>query len=363
MASDELLRKHIRSIQSYEPVQPFEILSEKLGFAVEEIIKLDANENPYGTLPIVKQALGDMAFAHIYPDSDSYFLRNAIASWLDVPEESLLVGAGADELIDLLMRLFLDPGDSILICSPTFGMYAFDASTHNANVLDVPRGDDFSLIIDDIKQAVENRSPKLTFIATPNNPDGRIISQQEYEALLELPGILVLDEAYIDFAPPGSSRLQEVAQRSNLVVLRTLSKWGGLAGLRVGFGAFPEWMMDHLRKIKQPYSVSAAAQVAGLAALSDHAVLREIGQAILQERRRLFDELSRISYLEPYPSDANFILSRVVGRDAATLKNELASEGILVRHFAKPRLQDCVRISVGRPEQTDRLIEVLLKWE
>jgi histidinol-phosphate aminotransferase len=363
MGLEQLLRKHLRSIQGYEPVQPFEILADKLGYPVEEIIKLDANENPYGTIPSVKQALGDLAFPNIYPDSDSYFLRKAIAAWLDLPADSLLVGAGADELIDLIMRLFLDPGDPILICSPTFGMYAFDAAVHNAQVLDVPRREDYSLAIDEIREAVEASSPKLTFIATPNNPDGRKITSQEYETLLDMPGMLVLDEAYIDFAALGSSKVQQVARHSNLVILRTLSKWGGLAGLRVGFGVFPEWMMEHLRKIKQPYSVSTAAQVAAIAAISDPSALRDIGQAIIQERQRLYKALSSISYLQPYPSEANFILSRVLERDAATLKADLARQGILVRHFAKPRLQDCLRISVGRPEQTDRLIEALRKWE
>jgi len=155
--------------------------------------------------------------------------------------------------------------------------------------------------------------------------------------------------------------LKEVPQRSNLVVLRTFSKWAGLAGLRVGYGAFPSELMPHLWKIKQPYNVSVAASTAAIVSLQHAEELRRTGELILAERRRLFEKLQGIPWLKPYPSQANFILCRVEGIQAAGLKQKLAQEGILLRYFNKPGLQNCLRISVGKPEHTDALIEALQK--
>jgi histidinol-phosphate aminotransferase len=360
---EDLIRGHVRSIKPYEPVQPFELISQSLGFCTDEMIKLDANENPYGPLPAVKDALSQLSFPHIYPDSQSILLRQALAEWVELPQEQLVVTAGADELIDLLMRLFLDPGDAILISSPTFGMYAFDAAIHNARVIDVPRRENYSLDLMAIQESVRREKPKLLFMASPNNPDGRLMTDQEYTLLADLPAVLVLDEAYIDFATPRSSKIQDVFNRKNLVVLRTLSKWGGLAGLRVGYGILPSGIMSELLKIKQPYGVSTAAQSAALAALSDQATLKDVGRSIIKERERLFNVLSEVDFIKPMKSQANFILCQILDRDAAELRSILAQRGILVRHFAKPRLEDCIRISIGRPEQNDRLLQVLREME
>jgi histidinol-phosphate aminotransferase len=168
-----------------------------------------------------------------------------------------------------------------------------------------------------------------------------------------------LDEAYIEFAPPNSSLITQVPQRSNLVVLRTFSKWAGLAGLRVGYGAFPSALMPYLWKIKQPYTVSVAASTAALYSLEHRSELVAVGERILAERERLSALLGAIPCLHPYPSQANFILCRVDGRDAAQLKQQLAEQGVLVRYFNRPGLQNCLRISVGKPEHTDRLVTVL----
>ena len=205
----------------------------------DQIVKLDANENPYGVLPVVTQALAGMPFAHIYPDPESRALRSALSAYHGLPADNILAGAGADELIDLILRLVIEPGDTIVNCPPTFGMYAFDADLNAAGVVQVPRRSDFSLDIAAIEQAVITHNPKLIFLASPNNPDGSLAPRPQVERLLSLPVLVVLDEAYIEFAGPGSSLLTEVPARQNLVVLRTFSKWAGLAGLRIGFGAFP----------------------------------------------------------------------------------------------------------------------------
>ena len=204
-----------------------------------------------------------------------------------------------------------------------------------------------------------NYRPKILFLASPNNPDGGLLPDDMLSTLLNLPIILVLDEAYIDFASPELSRVNEVTGRKNLVVLRTFSKWPGLAGLRVGYGVFPVWMMPHLWKIKQPYNVSVAGSTAATVSLENIDQLKARTGLITSERERLFQRLKTISWLEPYPSQANFILCRVVDRNAAQLKSDLARQGILIRYFDKPGLMDHIRISVGKPEHTERLIEAL----
>ena len=170
-----------------------------------------------------------------------------------------------------------------------------------------------------------------------------------------------MDEAYIEFAPPGTSWLAEAARRNNLIVLRTFSKWAGLAGLRAGYGAFPSELVPHLWKIKQPYNVSVAASTAAIVSLQHKEELDEVGKRLAAERQRMLNLLEGIKYLHPYPSQANFILCRVEGRDARQLKLELQEAGVLVRYFNKPGLDNCIRISVGRPEHTERLLAALLR--
>jgi len=354
-----LLRPTIATMETYKHVFPFDVVAARLGFSPEEIVKLDANENPYGTSPRVRQVVATLPYIHVYPDSDNHYLRTALSGFTGLPVENLLAGAGADEMIDLIMRTFLDPGDVILNCPPTFGMYSFDAAIAGARIASVPRGPDFALNLGALAEAVRQHKPKLLFVTSPNNPDGSWVPDEALRTLLELPLMIIVDEAYVEFAGPGVSRIGWVPQHDNLIVLRTFSKWAGLAGLRVGYGVFPAWLLPHMAKIKQPYTVSMAATAAAMAALEDRAYLEELVARIVEERERLWGLLAQIPYLKPYPSRANFVLCRVVGREARQLKQDLDRIGILVRYFDKPGLTDHIRISVGRPQDTDALLAAL----
>jgi histidinol-phosphate aminotransferase len=356
----QLLRPDVATMEPYTPILPFDVLSAQLGRAPEDIVKLDANENPYGPSPEVRKALAAMPYPHIYPDPESRHLRRALADYTGAPMDYLLAGHGADELIDLVMRLFVEPGDAILNCPPTFGMYRFDAAVNGARVLSLPRQADFSLDVQAVAAAVAGEPRvKLLFVASPNNPDGGLLPEGDLHRLLDLPLIVVLDEAYVEFAGLEHSRIAWVRERDNLIVLRTFSKWAGLAGLRLGYGAFPPAIIQHLWKIKQPYNVSVAAQVAGLASLADLDYLQANVARIVAERERLLEALRALPYLRPYPSRANFVLCRVVGRDARAFKESLAARGILIRYYASPGLTDHVRFSVGTSEQTERLMAEL----
>jgi histidinol-phosphate aminotransferase len=358
---ESFIRPNIATMKPYVPIVPFEVLSKKLDRTPDQIVKLDANENPYGPSPKARAALANAPFIHIYPDPDSTALREALARFTAMPIERLMAGAGADELIDLILRVTITPGDVVIDCPPSFGMYPFSSAVNAARYVAVPRRDDFSLDLDAVEAAVRSEPrAKVLFVCSPNNPDGCLLADEDVRRLLHLPVLVVLDEAYIEFAGHAGSlgqagRIAWTMNYPNLVVLRTFSKWAGLAGLRVGYGAFPEWLLTQMWKIKQPYNVNVAASVAAIASLDDVSYLQANVDRLMAERGRLFDMLSRFDFLKRYRSHANFILCRVVKRDARELKQMLEAKSILVRYFDKPGLRDCIRISVGTPDQSEAL--------
>ena len=357
----DFVRPEIVAMKAYTPIVPFEVLSARLGRRPEEIVKLDANENPYGASPKVKEALTQANYLHIYPDPEANELREAISHYTGIPKEYLLAGMGADELIDLVLRVVLSPGDGVVDCPPSFGMYPFSTAVNAGQYIPVPRRDDFSLNIEAIEQTVaQNPRAKVLFICSPNNPNGGVIGDENLRRLLALPVLVVLDEAYVEFSG-CPSRMNWVQAYENLVVLRTFSKLAGLAGLRVGYGAFPQWLLPHLWKVKQPYNVSVAASVAAMAALQDKDWLQEKVYLIVQERERLQVALAEFDFLQPYPSCSNFVLCGVNGRSARDLKLALEQDGVFVRYFDKPGVDNCIRVSVGRPSDTMHLLEALEK--
>ena len=358
-SASHFVRETVAGMRPYQPIYPFEMVARRLGRAPEEIVKLDANENPYGPSPKATAALADGRFCHIYPDPESLILREKLADFTGVPLEQLIAGAGADELIDLVLRAIIEPGDVVVNCPPSFGMYPFSTAVNAGRLLEIPRKADFGLDVDGVLAAVaaEPRA-KILFLCSPNNPDGSLIGDADLERLLALPLLVVLDEAYVEFADIPS-RMEWVLRHDNLVVLRTFSKWAGLAGLRVGYGAFPDWLGRQIWKIKQPYNVNVAASLAAVASLEDLPALWANVDKIKAERERLLAELGQVEWLRPYPSQANFILGRVDGRNALELKEELAQQGVLIRHFNTPLLQNYIRISVGTPEDTAVLLAAL----
>jgi histidinol-phosphate aminotransferase len=326
-------------------------------------IKLDLNENTFGPSPKAIAALAAMRHYNRYVGQDE--LREAVARYVGVDVAHIVTSNGADEMIDLVQRVFLDRGDAIVDCPPSFEMYGFFARLNGAKIVSVPRRDDFSVDVEAIEkqwsvvsgQWSDSPNPKLIFLANPSNPDGSVLSRDDVERLLKLPAILVLDEAYAEFA--GESYAARVPAQSNLIVLRTFSKWAGLAGLRVGYCVAPQPIAARLLQCKSPENVNAAGIVAAYASLEDVDYLMTNVRRIVAERERLSAELAQLGFLQPLPSRANFILCRVVGRDARKMYDALAQRGILIRVFGSSRLRDYVRIAVGTPEENDVLLQVL----
>lgn len=361
-----LLRPEIADLEAYTPIQPFEVLSKRLGIPADQIIKLDANENPYGPLPVVAEALAEYPYYHIYPDPQQSDLRAALSRYVGVAADHILPTHGADELLDYLCRLFLQPSDAIINCPPTFGMYSFDAKLAGAQVINSPRRADFSIDVEQIESLIADpQTPhsKILFLTSPNNPSGTWLSDTDLNRLLKSPILVVLDEAYVEFANQPS-RASWILRHDNLVILRTFSKAAGIAGLRLGYGICPAWLMNELWKFKQPYNVNVAASIAGLVSLQHADQIMVNVEKLKAERDRLFAALQNIPYLTPHPSAANFILCDVTpNQDSQSsglhLKQALEKQGILVRYYNKPGLENCIRISVGRPQQTERLIAAL----
>jgi histidinol-phosphate aminotransferase len=362
-----LVRPQIADLEEYTPIQPFDVLSRRLGIPAERLVKLDANENPYGPAPAVQEALAEYGYYHIYPDPEQTALRHALSEFVGVPAENILPSHGADEMLDYLCRVFLGANDAAIDCPPTFGMYSFDAALGGGTVVKVWRNEAFGVDVSAIEALVADRGTppdaaggkiKLLFLTSPNNPTGNWLPDEDLRRLLALPLLVVLDEAYVEFAD-APSRAPWVMEYDNLVVLRTFSKAAGIAGLRLGYGICPDWLMRELWKFKQPYNVNVAATVAGLASLHHVDQIMAVVAKIRAERARLFVGLHEVSFLLPYPSQGNFILCDVLDREGADVKRALEMQGILVRHYRKPRLENCIRVSVGRPDQTDRLLEAL----
>ena len=349
----KLIRPELAAMRSYTPIKPIEILSQR---AEGRIIKLDGNENPYGCSPKVYQALANYPYYHIYPDPEQRKLRQALQKYTGLNHENIICGYGSDELIDLILRLFLQLGDEAINCPPTFGMYPFSAEVCGGKVVNVPRDKDFTVDMVGVKKALSEKT-KVIFIASPNNPTGNLITEREIIELVNTGRIVVVDEAYFEFSDVSMANL--VSSYPNLLILRTFSKWAGLAGLRIGYGILPTEIVSYLMKIKQPYNINVAAQAAVLTSLADIDYLRSNVAKIVAERERLFGKLKELKWLKPYPSNANFILCSLIEGKAKEIWHHLQQKGIFVRYFDSPQLRDYLRISVGKPEDTDALIEAL----
>ena len=338
-----LVRPHIRDLKPYR--------SARDEFDGEAQVFLDANENSFGSV------VG--GGYHRYPDPLQQGVKRRLAAIKGVRPEQIFLGNGSDEPIDLLLRAFCEPRrDHVLTMPPTYGMYQVSADINQVKVVPVPLSDQFQINLSDTMSALRPGS-KLIFICSPNNPSGNLLSAKAIQAILaKAPGLVVLDEAYIDFAPDASwlSRLDE---HPNLVVLQTFSKAWGMAGLRLGAAyAHPE-IVEVLNKIKPPYNLNSLTQEKALEALEQVEQKDQMVQDILAQRAPLAQALAELAIVEQvYPSDANFLLVKV--DDADRRYQELVQHGTIVRNRSRVTLcENCLRITVGTPEENELLLRQL----
>ncbi len=349
------VRSDFEEIEEYEPVVPLEVLAREIGLPAERLAKLDANENLYGPLPQVREAVA-RADLHMYPDPRQGALREAIGDYLGVDPVMVVAGAGSDDLIDIVMRL-VRPA-RVVNSPPTFGMYPFLARVNGAAIAEAPRtqGPAFEPDVPRIAREVRGGAT-LVFLASPNNPTGNALHQEQLEAVCGLEALVVVDEAYAEFS--GRTALPLLSRYPNLVVLRTFSKWAALAGMRVGYAVAHPELARRMMAVKQPYNVSAAAEAAALAALQHRAQIFESVGCILAERERMSRMVAATGWLRPIPSEANFVLFQVMGREAGEVASALRTRGVLVRHYDRTGLREYLRISAGRPRDTDLLLQAL----
>lgn len=345
----EFMRQDLVRLEAYPPPARIEDLEQRLG----PLVRLDKNENPYGPSPLVAEALASCDPAH-YPDVDSHALRQELGDYLGVDPAWIVCGVGGDELIDLLMRLFLEPGDEVINLTPTFGMYALAARYSRGTVVSVPRVEGFALDLAGIEAAL-NQHTKLIVLCNPNNPTGNLTPRREVIHLLEMGRVVLLDEAYAEFATEDCIDL--AATYPNLIVLRTASKWAGLAGIRLGYAVLHPTVLAELSKIKSPYNVGAAAQAAGLASLRDRDYLLDNVRRIAAERESLYQRLAALPFGRAFPSQTNFLYWPTGEVSARELRAALIERGVLVRAFYDP--VDALRFSIGTPADSDVLLPAL----
>lgn len=338
-----LVRGNIRNLKPYS--------SARSEFEGSAEVFLDANENAFGS----PAGLG----LNRYPDPLQRELKDSVAAIKGVPASQIFVGNGSDEAIDLLFRIFCEPGrDEIIICPPTYGMYRVSADINNVVVREIALTHEFHLDVAAVIFAI-SETTKLIFICSPNNPTGNLMSRESVLAIArQFNGIVVVDEAYIDFADEPSM-IRELALFPNLVVLQTFSKAWGMAGVRVGLAFASSGIIDLMNRAKPPYNVSGIAQQAVIAAVGSESTVCEWIDRVKNERSRLEDSLVDLDIVKRiYPSDANFLLVQV--DDANAVYQYLIEEKIVVRNLNNVELcEGCLRITVGTAHENKRLLKAL----
>ncbi len=336
-ALNELVRKNIQALSPYS--------SARDEFSGSAEILLDANENPYGNY-------------NRYPDPYQKQLKEQLSELKSIPTENIFVGNGSDEAIDLLFRIFCEPGiDKALSFAPTYGMYRVSAQINNVDWKELPLNADFEVDIVSLSPLVSDERLKLIFICSPNNPTGNTIDRKSLMKVLDLfPGIVVIDEAYIDFSEEESA-LSLIENYPNLVVLQTLSKAWGQAGLRIGFAYAQKEIIQYFNKVKPPYNVSLANQTLAFQALQNSNRFNENITTIKQEKVKLEEALANIpQVLKIFPSETNFLLIKL--KNATSIYKELVKHQIIVRDRSN-QIEDTLRITVGSPAENKKLIQTL----
>lgn len=353
-------RSSVLEIRPYVPGKPIDEVRRELG--VTDVIKLASNENPLGPSPKAIEAICEAAsLSHLYPDGSCYSLRSVLADMLGVPSESIVFGCGSDETIRFIAETFVEPGDEVIYGAITFSQYEFVTRIAGGTCVQVPmNGMHFDL--DAMSQAITQRT-RLVFIANPNNPTGLIVSKAELDRFIDsLPDhvAVVLDEAYYEYVQSDlypDSIERYVKKGRNVIVLRTLSKLYGLAGLRVGYLVARPELIALIERVRPPFNISSIAQAAAIAALADTDHVRRSRECNETEKQFLYDRLDALQ-VEYLPSEANFLLMNV-GQPSRQFFQQLLQMGVIVRSADIFGLDEWIRVTVGTHDQNERFLAAL----
>ncbi|MCO5934490.1 histidinol-phosphate transaminase [Mucilaginibacter sp. RB4R14] len=344
---NNILRENIKNLTPYS--------SARDEYTGEASVFLDANENAFGS-PL------EQAYNR-YPDPLQYQVKMKLSEIKGVPARNIFLGNGSDEAIDILFRSFCNPGvDNVIIVPPTYGMYQVSANINDIEAKKVLLTEEYQLDLDGISEAID-KNTKLIFICSPNNPTGNSINRDDIETLLaNFNGLVIIDEAYINYSRQKTF-IQELTEYANLVVLQTLSKAWGLAGLRVGMAFASEEIIEVMNKVKPPYNVNEASQQLALQALNNVSLVNLWIKETLEQRDKLVLTLKEFNFvLDIYPSDANFILVKTINPKA--IYDFLVQHGIIIRDRSKVELcEGCLRITIGTPNENKTLIETLQQYK
>ncbi len=322
-------------------------------------VKLDAMENPYSLPPEVQRSMADLVAGtaiNRYPDPSAAKLKEAIAEYWGIGTKRMILGNGSDELIQMIILAF---GGPVVVPTPSFAMYELTARALSQEVVAVPLSKTFGLNADKILKKAKDVGAKVIFLANPNNPTGNRFADDAVQKILSRANAaVVIDEAYFSFS--GKSYLPVLKDHPNMIILRTLSKIG-FAGLRIGILTASARIIDQLNKIRLPYNINSLSQAAAIAALGRRDILNQQVSLLIAGRQRLYNDLSGIKGLTVYPSETNFILFRTT-RDATKVHEKLKDAGILIKDLNRPGpLKNCLRVTVGTPEENSEFLKVLEK--
>jgi histidinol-phosphate aminotransferase len=350
-----LIRKALEEIKEYVPGKNIEEVASRYGIDERDIIKLSSNENPYPpskrVIETIKRSAGKI---NLYPYNEKK-LYKAVSEYIGLPEENVFLSAGADGVLDTLMRVFIEVGDEVIIPIPTFSYYEITSIVHGAIPLFLKMDDNFLISSDEILKNADKKA-KMTIICSPNNPTGNIFPKNELIKILDaFGGIVILDEAYAEFS--NYTYIDLVDKYDNLIVLKTLSKAFGIAGMRVGYALLPEWVKKACLKVATPFSIGYLSIEAAYGALNDLEYLKCVVDKIKKGRRYLEDNIP----FKTFPSEANFVLVDVSPLESSFVMEELMKKGLIVRDCSSFRGigKNFIRVSVGREEDNRRVVDAL----
>ena len=352
MSNKSIFKSHIQSVHTYEPGKPMKELERELG--LKKIVKLASNENPLGPSPKAVQAMRKAVLeSHLYPESSCHDLVQKLSKQLGVSTREIIIGNGSNEIIELLFRGFLNPGEEVLCSETSFLVYPILTQVCGGNYVTVPMRD-YRYDLAALANAITEKT-RIIFIANPNNPTGTYVTAKEVGAFLrKVPDhvLVCFDEAYVDFVevkdfPDTITFLKQ--KKKQIVILRTFSKSCGLAGLRIGYGVAPEEIAQYLHKVRQPFNVNAIAQAGALAALEDKAFLSKTKKMVFQGRKYFYQCFERLG-LRYLASQANFVLVDVK-EDADKVFQDLLKYGMIVRSMKAYGLKTWIRVTVGTHTQ------------